>query len=159
MTWTQAQIDALVAENKKLKKLKRLKKDLKEVKKVYKFACHKKGFDLHWLGRRQISDVLAQGPSHPSHSAVCKILRKHPKEATIIKNGGFESNWEMGFWSGVCALGRLVAGVVDPTAGMEEEIAKSWDCANWDELDDEFKEEERVNCVDRAWEEFPMLDS
>ena len=71
-------------------------------------ACGRHGeksFDLYWLGRRVVQDVLDEGPSHPSHTGVVAALKDHPEEAQKIADG---DAWEHGFHAGVVAFSRLV---------------------------------------------------
>jgi len=144
----------LTAENKKLKK------SLSEMQRVYKWACNDKPFDLHWLGRRDINQVLDGGSPRASRPGVVEILMKYPKEGETIRNGGFESNWEMGFWSGVVALGRLVAGVDDPTEIFDQHPEEYGDGdQDWNELSEKKKERVRSDMVANEWDEFPVLDS
>jgi hypothetical protein len=112
--------------------IRRMKRVSKHMERAMKFTAGGKGLDLHWLGRRNVNDVLDGGSPCASRPSVVKILNKWPREANIIKNGGFESNWESGFWSGVCATGRLFG-----------ELSSAAD----------------DRAIEHAWDEFPMLDS
>ena len=70
-------------------------------------ACRRHGeksFDLYWLGRRVVQEVLDEGLSHPSHSGVVAALKDHPVEAQKIADG---DAWEHGFHAGVVAFSRL----------------------------------------------------
>ena len=115
-------IRRILAENE------RLKASLAQIKKVVKWTCNDKPFDLHWFSRRDVNQVLEGGEPCGSHQGVVDILKKYPKEAEKIRKGGFESNWESGFWSGVVATGRLVADVHTP-----DEATNAW--ANFPVLD------------------------
>ena len=71
-------------------------------------ACGRHGeksFDLYWLGRRHVQEVLDIGPSHPSHSGVVAALKDYPEEAQKIADG---DQWEHGFHAGVVAFSRLI---------------------------------------------------
>jgi hypothetical protein len=145
-------------------RIRRLKRAQARVKKAVLFTTRDKGFDLHWLSRRDIDDVLAGGEPRASRPGVVDILAKYPKEAETIRKGGFESNWESGFWSGVCATGRLFAGVAFPTAA--EEAARD-DAAlaclemekPWSQYTEAEKDAVEARGAKDAWLEFPMLDS
>lgn len=128
-------------------KIRRMKRRFKHIDRAAKFACRDKGFDLHWLGRRNVSEVL-RDESHPSHTAAVSILRKYKKEGRILRKGGWQADWEAGFWSGVCATGRLFAGVAFSLDGEE--------AANGTETE---KDHAEMRNVEQTWEEFPMLDS
>ena len=130
-----------------MKKIRRLKRRLKQVGKAVKFTCVDKGFDLHWLGRRD-------------YEVDC-INDKYPVEARKISNG---DAWEAGFWSGVCSTGRLFSDLAFPTemqesAKTEIELHQFLMEKPWKK----FSEDERDDCEKQswkhAWEEFPCLDS
>ena len=65
----------------------------------------KKSFNLYWLGRRNVLEVLDMGPSHPSYKGVVATLKDYPVEAQHIADG---NNFEHGFHAGVVAFSRLI---------------------------------------------------
>ena len=107
--------------------------------------------------------MLDGGETQGSRSVVLDVMRKHKKEANIIRKGGFESSWESGFWSGVCATGRLFSGVACPTSREEGAAATDLACLEMDKPWKEYTEDEKdaveVRNVKQAWRDFPMLDS
>lgn len=117
-------------------KILRLERVLGRVEDAAKFCGADKGFDLHWLGRRDVHEVLEAGSVHPSYHAVVQILKAHPKEAEAIANG---DTWETGFWSGVCATGRLIGDLGSTLTAKDEHTEKT--------------------LAKQVWEEFPLLDS
>jgi len=71
-------------------------------------ACGRHGeksFDLYWLGRRNVQEVLDMGPSHPSYSGVVKCLKDYPEEAQKIADG---DDWQHGFHANGVAFSRLI---------------------------------------------------
>lgn len=128
-------------------KIRRMKRRFKHIDRAVKFACRDKGYDLHWLGRRNVSEVVGD-ESHPSHTAVVSILRKYKKEGKIMRKGDWKANWEAGFWSGVCSTGRLFA-----------DVAFSLDAEEYRNGTEADKDRAEMRNVEQAWEEFPMLDS
>ena len=112
-------------------------------------ACGRHGeksFDLYWLGRRVVQDVLDMGPSHPSHKGVVAALKDHPVEAQKIADG---DSWEHGFHAGVVAFSRLVNSLA----------VTEWEDFTGNTDDPEHPWMSPEGARTSAEEEYPMLDS
>lgn len=94
------------------------------------WAANDKPFDLFWLGRRPVREILADEAHElaASRPAIEHIMEKH-NEASEIADG---DQWQHGFNAGVVAFARLV-GELSRAGGPSERA--------------------------RAWEAFPRLDS
>jgi hypothetical protein len=68
----------------------------------------KKAFDLYWLGRRNVDEVLAD-PDHPSFASVNEVFAKYPQEAQEIADG---DAWKHGVAAGKLAILRRLCGLV-----------------------------------------------
>ena len=141
-----AERDALRAENEELKQaLDAVKKTAAEFGERY--------FDLVWLSRRNIDEVLAD-LDHPSHESVVKILQTRPRDVEELYR---EGDWRNGFNNGMLAACRLFRQL----GATEEDLPKEEMFE--DEATDDSQPatvQERLACYrQEALQEFPMLDS
>ena len=85
-----------------------------------------KAFDLYWLGRRNVDEVLAD-PGHPSYSSVNQVLAKYPQEAQEIADG---DAWKHGVAAGKLVILRRLLGLVTTEwqdwTGCTDDPAHPW---------------------------------
>ena len=147
-------VNEIVAERNALRaKNEELKQALDAVKKTAG-AFGEKYFDLVWLSRRNIEEVLAD-LDHPSHESVVEILQTRPREVDELYG---EGDWRNGFNNGMLAACRLFRQL----GATEEDLPEQEDMFE-DEEDDVSQpatvQERLVRHRQSALKEFPMLDS
>ena len=146
-------VNEIVAERNALRaKNEELKQALDAVKKTAG-AFGEKYFDLVWLSRRNIEEVLAD-LDHPSHESVVEILQTRPREVDELYG---EGDWRNGFNNGMLAACRLFRQLGATENDLPEEDMFE------DEATDDSQPatvQERLACYrQEALREFPMLDS
>lgn len=106
-----------------------------------------KAFDLYWLGRRPVYEILANPRTHALGAgapAIRKTFNDYPEEAKKIADG---DAWEHGYYAGIVAFSRLVQGLA----------TTEWQDVSTDDPDYPWYSPEAQRRA--ALEEFPMLDS
>lgn len=109
-----------------------------------------KYFDLVWLSRRNIDEVLAD-PDHPSHEGVVRILQTRSRDVRQLYEDG---EWQNGFNNGMLAACRLFRQL----GATEEDLPQYIEDENEDEPPPTIQEK-LAEYRQSALEEFPMLDS